>query len=306
MDKIQKFKNPTLDINKNKLNKNSKYKIFLNKTQFNNLLDKGFIKYKLTDSKKRKHMHKGDGIGSLLSIAFNMIKPALPKIATTIGLSGLSTGVAHGINKVLNKKKILEIDEIMMNQIKQNLKKINDSKVFDRKVTLNQKGSGIFSFLLPMLASTIIQSLIKGKGVSKNRNFFEVKNKYPSLFERKNYPLSNVFINNLLKNFKNFEGCYSKDQIPLVENNKSLIFNLQNSYQKGSHWVSLSRKDSDIFIFDSFGVGDIPNNLYKIYKNHNIITNIYRIQEINSQLCGLFCVLFCLYKADSKNKFISF
>ena len=29
LDKIQKFKNPTLDINKNKLNK----------TQFNNLLD---------------------------------------------------------------------------------------------------------------------------------------------------------------------------------------------------------------------------------------------------------------------------
>ena len=53
LKKIQKFKNPTLDINKNKLDKNSKYKIFLNETQFNNLLDKGFIKYKLTDSKKK-------------------------------------------------------------------------------------------------------------------------------------------------------------------------------------------------------------------------------------------------------------
>ena len=60
----------------------------------------------------------------------------------------------------------------MMNHIKQNLKKINDSKVFDRKVILNQQGSGIFSFLLPMLASSIIPSLIQGKRVSKNRNFF--------------------------------------------------------------------------------------------------------------------------------------
>ena len=59
-----------------------------------------------------------------------------------------------------------------MNQIKQNLKKINDSKVFDIKVTLNQRGSSIFSFLLPILASTIIPSLISEKGVSKNRNFF--------------------------------------------------------------------------------------------------------------------------------------
>ena len=188
MNKIQRFKNPILDINENKLNENSKYKIFLSKTQFNNLLDQGFIKYKLTDSKKRMNIQKGDRIGNLLSMAFNMIKPALPKIATTIGLSGLSAGVSHGINKALNKKKkILEIDEKMMNQIKQNLKKINN-----------------------------------------------------------------------------------------------------------------------IFIFDSFGIGDIPNNLYKIYKNYNIITNIYRIQDIDSNLCGMFCVLFCLYEVDSKNKFISF
>ena len=48
--------------------------------------------------------------------------------------------------------------------------------------------------------------------------FFEVKSKYPSLFERKNYPLSNIFINNLLKNFKIFSGVYSKDQIPLIKN----------------------------------------------------------------------------------------
>ena len=134
LDKLQKFKNPILNIDKNKLkillekiikkNKNSKYKIFLNKTQFNNLLDKGFIKYKLTGSKKKQNVLVGDGIDSLLSMAFNMIKPSLPKIASTIGLSGLSAGVSHGINKALNKKKILEIDEKTMNQIKQNLRKL--------------------------------------------------------------------------------------------------------------------------------------------------------------------------------------
>ena len=113
-------------------------------------------------------------------------------------------------------------------------------------------------------------------------------------------------MNNLLKSFKNFEGVYSKDQIPLIGNNKSLISNLQNSNQKGSHWVGLSRKNNDIFIFDSFGIGHVPNNLYKIYKNYNIITNLYRIQDLNSSLCGLFCVLFCLYKVDLKDKFISF
>ena len=118
LNKIQKFKNPTLDITKSKINKNSKYKIFLNKTQFNNLLDKRFIKYKLTDSKKQKHLQNGEGIGSLLSMAFNMIKPTLPKIVATVGLSGLSAGVSHGINKTLSQKdKILKLDEKMMKKL---------------------------------------------------------------------------------------------------------------------------------------------------------------------------------------------
>ena len=86
----------------------------------------------------------------------------------------------------------------------------------------------------------------------------------------------------------------------------NLVFNLQNSDQSGSHWVRLSRKDNNIFVFDSFGVGYVPTNLYKIYKNYNVITNLYRIQDLNSNLCGMYCILFCLYKVDSKNKFISF
>ena len=79
---------------------------------------------------------------------------------------------------------------------------------------------------------------------------------------------------------------------------------MQNSNEKGTHWISLSRKDNNIFIFDSFGIGHIPKNIYVIYKNFNIITNIYKIQHINSNLCGLLSILFCLYKVNNKNKFI--
>ena len=137
--------------------------------------------------------------------------------------------------------------------------------------------------------------------------FFErIKNKYPELFKKSNYPLSNIFINNLSKDEKSYSNTFSKDEIPLIENNKSLIFNLQNSNQSGSLWISLSRNNNNIFIFDSFGIGHIPKNIYTIYKDFNIITNIYRIQDINSNLWGLFCVLFYLYKVNNKNKFIEF
>ena len=136
----------------------------------------------------------GDGIGNLLGLAFNMIKPALPKIASTIGLSGLSAGVSHGIHKALNKNKgnIIKLSDKQVNDINKNLDIINKSKIFNKKMTLSQNGSGIFSILLPMLASTIIPALIKkGKG-NNNSNFFETKLKYPELFKRKNYLLLNI------------------------------------------------------------------------------------------------------------------
>ena len=252
------------------------------------------------------NIQSGDGMGTLLTTAFNMIKPALPKIAPSIGLAGLSTGISHGINKALKKDTIIKLNEKQANEINRNLKKINDSKIFNKNLVL---GNGLFSMLLPLIASSIIPALIPKKDLvfpTKIIFFGQIKNKYPELFKKMNYPLSNIFINNLLKDEKSYLDTFSKDEILLIENNKSLIFNLENSNQSGSHWISLSRKNNNIFIFDSFGIGHIPKNIYEIYKNFNIITKIYRIQHINSNLCGLFCALFCLYKVNNKNKFIEF
>ena len=113
-------------------------------------------------------------------------------------------------------------------------------------------------------------------------------------------------MNNLSKDFKNFKGCFSKDQIKLIGDNKSMITNLQDSNQPESHWVALKRVKNTIFLFDSFGVGYIPIGIFEVYKNYKIIANIYRIQDISSNLCGMFCVLFVLYDIKSKNNFINF
>ena len=153
--------------------------------------------------------------------------------------------------------------------------------------------------MLPSLLSS-------GKGIQSKNNFFEVKSKYPDLFKKKFYPLSKILINNLLKDNKNFSGCFSKDRIILLDNNKSLIYNLQNSNQNGSHRCSITRKNNTIYIFDSFGIGEIPSEIYKIYKKFKIITNIYQIQHISSILCGLYSILFILYDVKNKNDFINF
>ena len=101
-------------------------------------------------------------------------------------------------------------------------------------------------------------------------------------------------------------GCFSKDQIKLIENNKNMIINLQDSNQSGSHWIALKRVNNTIFVFDSFGIGYIPVGIFKVFKNLKIITNVYKIQDISSNLCGMFCVLFILYDIKSKNGSIKF
>ena len=75
----------------------------------------------------------------------------------------------------MNKDRIIKISDKQLDDINKNLEKIYKMNVFDEKITLNQKGSGTFSFLLPMLASTIIPALIpkkKGSGILNKNDFF--------------------------------------------------------------------------------------------------------------------------------------
>ena len=168
LDKIKRFKNPVLDINKNKINKNSKYKIFLNKSQFNNLLENHMIKYKLTDAKKNKNLQVGDGLAEIFKMVLPYAKNILPKLATTVGLSSIGALTSNAINKK-KKDTIIKLTDTQVKKINDNLKKINDSKIFNKQITLaEQEGNGIFSFLLPTIVSMLPSLLSKGKG----NNFF--------------------------------------------------------------------------------------------------------------------------------------
>ena len=102
------------------------------------------------------------------------------------------------------------------------------------------------------------------------------------------------------------------DEFEKINNNlKQYDFIIIDKYSEhdfinkaGSHWIALKRVRNAIFVFDSFSIAYIPMNIFKVYKNYKIITNIYRIQDISSNLCGMFCVLFILYDIKSKNDFI--
>ena len=68
------------------------------------------------------------------------------------------------------------------------------------------------------------------------------------------------------------------------------VINADNSDGPGTHWTAMKNVDGNTFIFDSFGV--IPTDDVLNFADGDIYYNTYRIQDINSKLCGLFCIDF--------------
>ena len=121
-----------------------------------------------------------------------------------------------------------------------------------------------------------------------------------------NYPMSILKIDEILKNNENYIGKFSKDNEPILKNNQSTIIYLQDSYKKGSHWVSYKKIVNKVFYFDSFGVPFIPNIVKNQYLNHKFICNIYRIESMDSNQCARFCILFVRGNIKNKKEYNNF
>ena len=66
--------------------------------------------------------------------------------------------------------------------------------------------------------------------------------------------------------------------------------NIGNGRMGGSHWTCFIAKDNKSYYFDSFGGQPdkfLLNQLPKLIIYHN-----YKIQDINSRLCGSYCLYF--------------
>ena len=181
IQKLSKFKNPSVILRKENIVKNGKYKIYLTKNMFNKLLEEKQLKYVFTDKRKEYYIREG---GSLASI-FKSLTPHLiefgKKLIPALGITTASTLTSHGISKALNKKKggsILKVDlsqsdvnkiNNMLNKLPTVIKKqLNLSKFKN----INQQNGGSILGTLAMLAASILPSLISGKGHCKKDNFF--------------------------------------------------------------------------------------------------------------------------------------
>ena len=135
-----------LKIIKIELKKNSNYKIFLNKNQYNNLIQNGNIKYKLSNAKKNKSILIGDGLASLFQMTLPFVKSVAPKILGTLGLSSLGAVASSAISKKINKDHIIKLSDKKLDDINKNLEKINKMNVFDKKLLEIKKGQEYFHF----------------------------------------------------------------------------------------------------------------------------------------------------------------
>ena len=120
------------------------------------------------------------------------------------------------------------------------------------------------------------------------------------------HPLTNFEIQKYYKNQPRFNGVFSRNNLPksnFIEYNSikkikdgAYIINLDEYANVGTHWIALFCKKNEIVYFDSFGVEYIPEEIKEFIKkfpgNKNIKTNIFRVQEDNSIMCGYFCIGF--------------
>ena len=65
INKLSKFKNPSIVLKKDNIIKNGKYKIYLTKNMFNKLIEKGELKYTFSDKRKEYYMQNGGNLGNI-------------------------------------------------------------------------------------------------------------------------------------------------------------------------------------------------------------------------------------------------
>ena len=103
----------------------------------------------------------------------------------------------------------------------------------------------------------------------------------------KKYNLKDNTVNDLELKRVYIDHMYPR--VSKIHSNKGFV-NIDNGYQGGTHWCRFIIKDTNSYYFDSFGYQPdkfLLKQLPKPITYHN-----YKIRDINSKLCGSYCLYF--------------
>jgi hypothetical protein len=102
-----------------------------------------------------------------------------------------------------------------------------------------------------------------------------------------------------------FKGAIAFDELPTkISRPSAYIINTHSRDKSGEHWLGIYfNTNNSVDFFDSFGMGPqfyrLENYLFKY--NSTINYNKYALQSLNSNYCGLYCVLFIIFKCKRKS-----
>jgi hypothetical protein len=107
-------------------------------------------------------------------------------------------------------------------------------------------------------------------------------------------PLSSVQINALMSSEKGFLGCAAHNQLVglgVPKTGGSVVMNLENSNQPGSHWVSFYFGPGTAEYFDSFGLPPDGRSFDYLNKSgKKVMWNNEKLQLNNSDECGYYAM----------------
>ena len=98
-----------------------------------------------------------------------------------------------------------------------------------------------------------------------------------------------------------FIGPYSRDNLPKKIKDRTYVINLDEYYDIRTRGIALYVNNKTVTYFDSFGIEHVPKEVKKFIGNRNIISNIHRIQNYDSIMCGYFCIGFIDYMFKGKS-----
>ena len=89
------------------------------------------------------------------------------------------------------------------------------------------------------------------------------------------HSLINFEIQKYYQNEPRFNGVYSRDNLPKLED-RAYVINLDECSNIGTHWIALRVQNNDAAYFDSFGVEHIPKEVKIFVGNKNLKTNSFK------------------------------
>ena len=104
---------------------------------------------------------------------------------------------------------------------------------------------------------------------------------------------------------RRWQGVYAVDVLPRpLKAGDSVIVNLQESDEAGSHWVAAVKLRGHSVYFDPFGAE--PDDRVKRWLGGHPLVSTADYQQLTSEQCGQFCVYFLRHLAEHGDPRLAF